>query len=115
MLKLATRGSARLLGRAELGQIAPGSAADAFAIRYDRAELACAERDEANLFGTVGYHRPADYVWVNGRSSSTTGKKSRWTRKSLPTKRTRKFRVCSNAHSAGVKRKGGKGACPNRK
>jgi hypothetical protein len=33
----------------------------------------------------------------------------------LPTKRTRKFRVCSNAHSAGVKRKGGKGACPNRK
>lgn len=67
LLKLATRGSAKLLGRDRLGQIAVGSAADAFAIRYDRAELVCAERDEKNLFGTVGYHRPADYVWVNGR------------------------------------------------
>ena len=67
LLKIATRGSARLLGREKLGLIAAGCAADAFAIRCDRAELACAERDEANLFGTVGYHRPADYVWVNGR------------------------------------------------
>lgn len=67
LLKLAARGGARLLGREKLGQIAVGSAADAFAIRYDRAELACAEQDEMNLFGTVGYHRPADFVWVNGR------------------------------------------------
>jgi cytosine/adenosine deaminase-related metal-dependent hydrolase len=56
LLKLATRGGAKLLGREELGQIATGCAADAFAIRYDRAELVCAEQDEANLFGTVGYH-----------------------------------------------------------
>lgn len=67
LLKMATRGGAKLLGREKLGQIAEGCAADLFAIRYDRAELVCAERDEANLFGTVGYHRPVDYVWVNGR------------------------------------------------
>ena len=73
LLKIATRGSARLLGREKLGLIAAGCAADAFAIRCDRAELACAERDEANLFGTVGYHRPADYVWVNGKLTVKDG------------------------------------------
>ena len=53
LLKMATRGSARLLGRKKLGQIATGCAADLFAIRYDRMEMAGAERDEANLFGTL--------------------------------------------------------------
>jgi cytosine/adenosine deaminase-related metal-dependent hydrolase len=73
LLKLATRGSARLLGRNKLGQIATGFAADMFAIRYDRLEMAGAERDEANLFGTVGYHLPADAVWVGGRLTVKEG------------------------------------------
>lgn len=73
LLKLATRGSARLLGRNQLGQIAEGCAADLFAIRYDRLEMSGAERDEANLFGTVGYHLPADFVWVNGRLTVKDG------------------------------------------
>lgn len=73
LLKLATRGSARLLGREKLGRIAEGSAADLFAIRYDRLEMSGAERDEANLFGTVGYHLPADFVWVNGRLTVKDG------------------------------------------
>lgn len=73
LLKMAARGGARLLGREKLGQIAEGCAADLFAIRYDRPELVCAERDEENLFGTVGYHRPADYVWVNGRMTVKDG------------------------------------------
>ena len=73
LLKLATRGSARLLGRNKLGQIATGFAADMFAIRYDRLEMAGAERDEANLFGTVGYHLPADAVWVGGRMTVKDG------------------------------------------
>ncbi len=67
LLKMATRGGARLLGRDKLGQIAPGCAADLFAIRCDRPELVCAERDEANLLGTVGYHGKADSVFVGGR------------------------------------------------
>ena len=73
LLKLATRGSARLLGRNKLGQIATGFAADIFAIRYDRLEMSGAERDEANLFGTVGYHLPADAVWVGGRMTVKDG------------------------------------------
>lgn len=73
LLKMATRGSARLLGRNKLGQIAGGFAADLFAIRYDRLEMAGAERDEANLFGTVGYHLPADAVWVGGRMTVKDG------------------------------------------
>lgn len=73
LLKMATRGSARLLGRKKLGQIATGCAADLFAIRYDRLEMAGAERDEANLFGTVGYHLPADAVWVGGKLTVKDG------------------------------------------
>lgn len=73
LLKMATRGSARLLGRNKLGQIATGCAADLFAIRYDRLEMAGAERDEANLFGTVGYHLPADAVWVGGKRTVKDG------------------------------------------
>ncbi|MEA4913379.1 MAG: 8-oxoguanine deaminase [Christensenella sp.] len=73
LLKMATRGSARLLGRNKLGQIATGCAADLFAIRYDRLEMAGAERDETNLFGTVGYHMPADAVWVGGKMTVKDG------------------------------------------
>lgn len=73
LLKIATRGGARLLGRDKLGQIAEGCAADLFAIRYDRLEMTCAERDEKNLFGTVGYHLPADAVWVDGRRTVKDG------------------------------------------
>jgi cytosine/adenosine deaminase-related metal-dependent hydrolase len=73
LLKVATRGGAKLLGRDKLGQIASGCAADLFAIRYDRVEMVCAELDEANLFGTVGYHLPADYVWVNGKMTVECG------------------------------------------
>ena len=35
--------------------------------------MAGAERDEANLFGTVGYHLPADAVWVGGRQTVKDG------------------------------------------
>ncbi len=73
LLKMATRGSARLLGRDRLGAVAEGFAADLFSIRFDRLELVCAEIDEANLFGTVGYHLPADAVWVAGRQTVKNG------------------------------------------
>lgn len=74
LLRLATRGSARLLGRDDIGRLAEGCAADLFAIRFDRMELLCAGRDAANLFGTVGYHRAADYVFVNGRMTVRDGR-----------------------------------------
>jgi cytosine/adenosine deaminase-related metal-dependent hydrolase len=73
LLKMATRGSAQILGREKLGHLSQGCAADLFAIRYDRLEMAGAERDEANLFGTVGYHLPADAVWVAGKKTVQDG------------------------------------------
>ena len=73
ILKMATRGSARLLGRNDIGQLSEGKAADLFAIRKDRAVMLCAEKDPANLFGTVGYHQPVDLVIVNGRETVRDG------------------------------------------
>lgn len=73
LLKMATRGSARLLGRDKLGQIAMGCAADAFLIRYDTLELLGTHLDPKNVFGTVGLHRPADYVVVAGEITVRDG------------------------------------------
>ena len=73
LLKLATRGGAKLLGRDDIGQLAEGKAADLFAIRADRLELVCADADVQNLFGTVGWHMPADYVFVNGKKVVENG------------------------------------------
>ena len=68
LLKLATTGSASLLGREkELGMLKEGYRADCFLIRKDRPELLCASLDPKTLFGHVGYHRPCDMVFVNGR------------------------------------------------
>lgn len=74
LLKMATRGSAAVLGRDDIGQIAVGKAADLFAIRTDRMELVCADADFASLFGTVGWHMPADYVFVNGVQTVHNGR-----------------------------------------
>lgn len=65
-LRLATVGSAALLGRQkDLGCIAPGYRADFFMLKKNRSELLSVE-DPADLFGAVGYHRPCDMVFVNG-------------------------------------------------
>lgn len=67
LLKLATRGSARLLGRDDIGSLEVGKAADFFLLDANLPELAGARRDPANLLGTVGYARPANVVAVNGK------------------------------------------------
>lgn len=74
ILKLATRGSAALLGRSDIGQIAPGKAADLFAIDAQILELAGAFLDPACLFGTVGYARPAKWVMVQGKLAAKEGR-----------------------------------------
>lgn len=66
ILKMATRGSALLLGRNDIGQLAPGNAADIFAIDAELMELAGTFLDPASLLGTVGYSRPAKWVMVHG-------------------------------------------------
>ena len=68
LLKMATMGSARLLGRQdEIGSLEVGKAADLFLLDVDLLELAGAKLDPACLLGTVGYARPAELVMVNGR------------------------------------------------
>lgn len=67
LLKMATRGSARLLGRTDIGYLAAGMAADLFLVDLDRIELAGAQFDPMSLLGTVGLKGPVDYTIVNGR------------------------------------------------
>lgn len=77
ILKLATAGSAAVLGRNDLGSIDVGKAADLFAIRKNSSDLLCAIDDPMNLFGNVGYHRPCDLVFVNGSLTVRDGKPTR--------------------------------------
>ena len=73
ILKLATVGSAKVLGRTDIGSVEIGKAADIFAIRKDTTDLLCATDDPKNLFGTVGYHRPCDLVFINGKCTVRNG------------------------------------------
>lgn len=67
ILKMATRGSAAILGRSDIGSLEVGKAADLFLLDVDLLELSGASKDPACLLGTVGYSRPAKLVMVNGR------------------------------------------------
>lgn len=73
ILKLATVGSAKVLGRDDLGSIETGKAADVFAIKKESSDLLCAIDDPLNLFGNVGYHRPCELVFINGELTVSNG------------------------------------------
>ena len=66
-LKIATQGSARVLGREDIGSLEPGKAGDLFMIRRDRLELVGADLDVKSMLGTVGFKGPGDATVVNGR------------------------------------------------
>ena len=66
ILKMATRGSAQLLGRDDIGCLAPGKAADLFLLDLDRLSLVGAQFDPMNMLGTVGYKGNVDYTIVGG-------------------------------------------------
>ena len=67
LLKIATRGSARVLGREDIGVLEPGRAGDLFLIRRDRLELVGADLDVRSMLGTVGFKGPVDDTVVGGR------------------------------------------------
>ena len=67
LLKVATRGGARVLGRGDIGQLTEGMAADLFAVRENRLELAGAMADVGGMLSTVGIGGPVDLTMVNGR------------------------------------------------
>ncbi|MDR1319214.1 MAG: 8-oxoguanine deaminase [Treponema sp.] len=72
-LKMATRGSAALLGRNDIGCLTPGRAADMFALDIDLLELSGALLDPMNMPGTVGYSRPARWVMAGGKIIAEKG------------------------------------------
>ena len=65
-LELATLGGARVLGRDDIGALAPGMSADFICINLDRPEMAGAQHDPvaALVFCDVGR---VDYSFINGR------------------------------------------------
>lgn len=67
VLKMATRGSARLLGREDIGQLAVGKCADFFLVDSRRLELVGGEYSPADVLGTVGLRGPVDWTVVNGK------------------------------------------------
>ena len=67
VLKMATRGGARLLGRDDIGQLAAGKCCDLFLIDSRRLELVGACYDPASVLATVGVRGPVDYTVVHGR------------------------------------------------
>lgn len=73
ILKLATRGSASVLGRTDIGSLEVGKCADLFLVDSRRIELVGACYDPKNLFGTVGLRSPVDYTVVNGKVTVEKG------------------------------------------
>ena len=67
LLKVATVGGAKLLGRDDIGYLAPGMAADFFLLNLDQIPLIATQFDPKNLLGTVGYKGNVDYTIINGR------------------------------------------------
>ena len=74
ILKMATRGSARLLGRDDIGQLAVGKCADLFLIDSRRLELVGSCFDARSVLGTVGVRGPVDYTVVQGRVTVREGR-----------------------------------------
>ena len=74
ILKMATMGSARLLGRdKEIGSLEKGKCADLFLVRADRLELVGAMFDPKSVLGTVGLKGAVDYTIVNGEVAVENG------------------------------------------
>lgn len=67
MLKVATRGSAKVLGREDLGQIGVGMAADFFLVDMNRIDMIGAQFDPKSVLCTVGLKGSVDYTVVDGK------------------------------------------------
>lgn len=74
ILKLATKGSARVLGRKDIGELSVGKAADLFMINSNRLEMVGTQYDPKSVLGTVGFKSPVDYTIVSGKIVVKDGK-----------------------------------------
>lgn len=74
ILKIATSGSAKVLGRDDLGRIAPGMAADFFLVNMNRIDMIGTQFDPMSVLSTVGLKGCVDYTVVNGEIVVKDGK-----------------------------------------
>jgi len=75
LLKVATMGGARLLGREkEIGSLEVGKCADLFLLDSNRLELVGACYDPKSVLCTVGVKGPVDYTVINGRVTVRDGR-----------------------------------------
>jgi hydroxyatrazine ethylaminohydrolase len=66
-LGYATTGGAALLGRKDIGRLAPGMAADLFAVDTRRRDYVGTRHDPLSLIAKVGIGMPVDMTMINGR------------------------------------------------
>lgn len=78
LLKMATQGGAKVLGRPDIGSLEVGKCADLFLIHSGRLELVGACEDVKSVLGTVGVRGPVDYTVVNGRVTVRKGRLASW-------------------------------------
>ncbi|SKC84795.1 8-oxoguanine deaminase [Maledivibacter halophilus] len=74
ILKIATKGGAKILGRNDIGSIEEGKPADLFMINIDNIDCVGAKLDPQSILGTVGIKRPVDYTIINGKIVVKNGK-----------------------------------------
>ncbi len=74
ILKMATAGSASILGRDDIGVLAPGKCADMFLVDSRRFELTGSGHDPASVPAVTGISEPVDYTIVNGRLTVEHGR-----------------------------------------
>lgn len=67
ILKMATAGSAQILGRDDIGSLEIGKAGDLFMIDIRRLELVGTHLDPKSLLGTVGWKGAVNCTVVNGK------------------------------------------------
>ncbi len=78
LLKMATRGGAKVLGRSDIGSLEVGKCADMFLIDSRRLELVGACYDVKSVLGTVGVRAPVDYTVVGGKVTVRGGTLVGW-------------------------------------
>jgi cytosine/adenosine deaminase-related metal-dependent hydrolase len=71
-LDMATRGGASLLGRDDIGQLAPGTCADFIAVKLDQLGLSGTQRDPLAALIMCGPFK-VDYSFINGREIISRG------------------------------------------
>jgi cytosine/adenosine deaminase-related metal-dependent hydrolase len=69
---MATRGGAALLGRDDIGHLAPGMSADFIAVKRDQLGLSGTERDPLAALVLCGPFR-VDYSYINGKEIIAKG------------------------------------------